>query len=246
MTTQGAPRSPTPVEALHRFVESYLDDVHTSLPAKFLDYDPKTQTATVQILVNRLVETIEGGELEEEFPAIPNVPVRFPRTNKYYITFPIEADDPCQLVFASRSLDAWNESDGKKTVSPNNFDRHELIDAVAVPGLATKANALPETDLDGMQLGRIGGAIIHIGDDGIVNIGEKAAAEFVALAQKTIDILAAAKAYNTAIEAIINGAAIPEAGMGAPSAFQAALKAAIALTSYPTDTDVAATKAKAT
>ena len=64
---------------------------------------------------------------------IYNVPVLFPRSRKAAVTFPLEKGDTVLLVFAERSLDEWIEKGGNK-VSPEDPRRHDMSDAIAIPG----------------------------------------------------------------------------------------------------------------
>ena len=87
------------------------------------------------------------------------------------------------------------------------------------------------------------------GDD--LRLGDPDAEDPVALAPTVNDNFEALKQHFTAIEAIITGPTINEAGNGAPSAFQVALAAAINTpfplpsNSYPDPEDVSAEQVKA-
>jgi hypothetical protein len=68
-----------------------------------------------------------------DYPKIVSVPVVFPRSRYFSLTYPIEKDDTVLLVFTERSMDRWLRSGG--TVDPRDPRRHDLTDAVAIPGL---------------------------------------------------------------------------------------------------------------
>lgn len=72
------------------------------------------------------------------------------------------------------------------------------------------------------------------------------ASDKIAMAPPVNDNFDGIKSHFDAVEAVITGAPINEPGNGAPSAFQAALAAAIGLSPYPTPDDVAAESVSAT
>lgn len=78
-----------------------------------------------------------------------------------------------------------------------------------------------------------------------VHLGEASAAQPVALADDVKTELTRLQAHFQALEAILGGPPIPEAGMGAPSAFQIALQGALGAAPYPSPGDVGASKVKA-
>ena len=61
--------------------------------------------------------------------------MQFPGAGGYRITFPVAEGDTGLLLFAESSLDKWLVSGG--TVDPEDDRRHDLTDAVFLPGCAT-------------------------------------------------------------------------------------------------------------
>jgi hypothetical protein len=183
-------RTPELADIIRQAIEDRLADVHTMLPGRIDSYDPATQKADVEPLIARLQKTVDG-ELKEDIPIIPGVPVVFPRTRAYKLTMPVQEGDRCMLVFCEASTEAYQVGQGRqgssaliKQTDPDTFDRFNLTDAVALMGWYNDAEALSSSDQDGLQIGEDSGAIIHIGND-LVELYEKGAAEFVALAEKT-------------------------------------------------------------
>lgn len=245
-------RTPSLADIIRQAIEDRLADVHTMLPGRIASYDSGTQKADVEPLIKRLQQTVDG-ELSEELPVIPGVPVMFPRTRNYKLTMPVEPGDRCMLVFCEASTDAYQLGDSRQGSSalirqtdPDTFDRFNLTDAVALVGWYNDYEALSASDQDGMQLGRDGGAIIHIAPD-LVELYEKGASEFVALADKVETELKKITAMTDALWPILAGPAIiNEPGNGAPSALQAATIIALGAVIQPSITKPAASKVKAT
>ncbi len=199
-------RTPTMAEIIRSAIDARLAEVHTMLPGRIESFDADTQKADVTPMLKRIQKADEG-EIVEDIPVIPAVPVVFPRAgNGYKITFPVVAGDRCMLVFCERSIDNYQLRGGGEVSGatsryeaedPESFQMHDLSDPVAVLGWYPDTETISAVDADGMVIGKDGGAVIHIADDEI-NLYEKAAAEFVALAQKTFDEI---KALRDAVDA---------------------------------------------
>lgn len=158
-------------EALGVFVQSFLQNLHTAMPARVVSYNAEKQTVDVQPSVKRLIETIEGGELAESLPVIPDVPLAFPRSSKMFLSFPMAEGDLVMLVFQMRSIDRFAAGDGSGEVDPGDFRTHDITDAVAYPGLYPASRAVKDIDTVNLALGNDeGGLQIKITPNGTMEI----------------------------------------------------------------------------
>lgn len=239
-------------EIIRQAINDRLASVHVMLPGKVESYDAATQKADIQPMISRLQKTVDG-EIKEDLPVIPSVPVAFPRAGGFKITMPVKEGDRCMLVFCERSIDVYQQSSGSRPVDPDLFLMHDLSDAVALMGWYPDSGAAESTDGSDMVLGKDGGEVIHIGNDQI-NLYEKSAADFVALAHKVLDELTVAKdnvtaATNWANQGFANiSTTVPVPNDGG-AAIITGLVAWLASTPAPTPTSpssVAAEKVKAT
>jgi len=165
MSDEEPTRSPEPEELLRHAITYFLSDVHTMLPAKVEEYFPEEQKVDVKPLIKRRVVGEDAEEILEELPIIPDVPVRFPRTANFFITFPLQPGDLVMLVFAERSLDNWLAGTGEDT-DPDEFRMHDLSDAVAMPGLYPFSSAIQDIDTERLSLGHdAAGMQLHIAQD---------------------------------------------------------------------------------
>ena len=153
-------RTTTLQDLLSKFRESMAAQIHTALPGKIVRYDSSAQKADVQPLIkDRYVD--EAGALQvRTLPVIPAVPVQFPGAGGYRITFPVAEGDTGLLLFAESSLDKWRVSGG--TVDPEDDRRHDLTDAVFLPGLRDFGHALASAPTDRATFGKDDGLQIHI------------------------------------------------------------------------------------
>ncbi len=129
-----SPRTPELEDLLELAIDSFLLELHTAMPGEIVQYYPETQRVDVKPLLKRRLVHGDGSEALEVLPVIPDVPVRFQRTGRFFMTFPLEVGDLVCLHFMERSIDNYLASDGVDT-DPDEFRKFDLSDAIAVPGL---------------------------------------------------------------------------------------------------------------
>lgn len=120
----------TPQDIFRDSVDALISNIHVSMPGIIVDYDASTSSATIQPALNK---NYFSGAIE--MPVIENVPVIFPSTSQFSLSFPLSAGDTVLLVFCERSIDLWKSVGGQLT--PNDRRKFALSDAVAVPGLSS-------------------------------------------------------------------------------------------------------------
>ena len=127
--------------AIKSNINSKVSRLNTSLPAKIVKYDPKTQKAEVLPLIKLLLKTGESRIL----PTISNVPVVQPATSKSMVMMPINIGDTVLLMFSQRSLDLWVDTEGQDPVNPDDYRKHHFNDAIAIIGLFTFPQAINDS-----------------------------------------------------------------------------------------------------
>lgn len=126
-------QTPTFSEVLRAALDARLMDVHVSMPARVESYNASRLSVEVQPMIERAYIDESGDRQTKAFPVVPDVPVKFPGSGDYRITFPITKGDIVLLVISESSLDKW--LDTERVVDPLDDRRHQMIDAVALPGL---------------------------------------------------------------------------------------------------------------
>ncbi len=133
--------SPGAFESVNLAIDRFMCEVHTCMPATVVNYDPSTQTATVQPTLQR-VYLVQGQEHAVDLPEIFQVPVVFPATANAWLRLPLAAGDLVMVHFSERSLDAWSQTNGGLTLDPLIPHKFNLADAIAVPGLRPQSQAI--------------------------------------------------------------------------------------------------------
>lgn len=216
-------RSATLAEVVRAGIEAAKADLHTCLPAIITAWDPATQLADVKPVVRQHYLDEDMTLQSEQMPVIPSVPVVFPRTQSFAITFPVAVGDRCLLIFSESSTDRYLANGGTDVDDPITR-RHALDDAFALIGGWPNADKINTVETDAITIGHTGVSSprIYVQDD-LIGLGEKNPSEFVALATKVLTELQAIVAGFNAHTHSVSGAAtlVPSSLLGAPSSVAA-------------------------
>lgn len=123
------------VQAIKNTIADALVDVHTAMPATIKSFEPGTGLASV-VPAGKFKAT-DGKVLD--YPVITGVPVVFPYSAAAGagMVFPVKEGDGCLLIIAEQAIDGWLYG-GETTADL----KHDLTNAIAIPGLFTTANKL--------------------------------------------------------------------------------------------------------
>lgn len=187
--------------------------LHVAFPAKVTAVDTAANAVTVEPQLPSVVESLEGDMVLERLPVIDGVPICYPRSSRYGVTFPIDVGDYVLVVCCDRNVSEWLRT--ASVSDPLDAGIHPLDGAVAIPGVYPLDEALGTSHLtDHMTIGALTGATdasIHIRPSEI-RLGDDTASDFVALAQLVSDALTTLKTALTT-GAIDSDGAIMQAGL---------------------------------
>jgi hypothetical protein len=142
-------------------VRAEIENIHTSIPGKIVDFNVNSGTATVKPYGRFKF----NGEYKE-IPAISEVPVMFPYSNSsgIGIAFPVLAGDDCMLLISEVELDEWRN--GAKTIVPLKFD---FTSAVAILGLCKiPSQSMQQATKDKAVIISSGPTTLSISEKGLV------------------------------------------------------------------------------
>lgn len=133
----------TIAECLFLTVKAQLNVTHTCFPGNIIEYDYKTQSASVQPSIRKVYQTkdAQGNFLVQDMPVLNSVPVQFPRSGQTGMYFPVNPGDSCLVLISERSLDEWINQGGQ--VTPRDPRQFHLSDAIAIMGLYPFSDPLP-------------------------------------------------------------------------------------------------------
>lgn len=177
----------TLARAIEMILRDRLAEVRVSLPGEVVSYDASKREADIKLDVKRRIEDEDGNEVEEEYPTIPHVRVCHPQGGGFHASFPLSAGDKVMLVFADFSLDDLRA--GREGVAPSDRAAHHLANAWCYPGGVDPDDSVLSGASDTQLIvGKAGGPELAV-DDSHVKLGDRAASEFVALANLVKDRL---------------------------------------------------------
>lgn len=151
---------PNLIQALGRMTDARLEAAHFAMPASVIAYNSAEQRATVQPIIRRYYTSEEGKQVAEAYPAIEGVPVSFPGSGSFSVTWPLAVGDKVFLIFSEGSLDKWLTYGGRD-VTPDDPRRNDFSDAVAYPGIRTFNAPTKQVDSAAMV---IAGIMLKLGD----------------------------------------------------------------------------------
>lgn len=202
-------RTQSTAETFRRILEAFSQDLHTGIPGTVKSYDVGSQTATVEVGVQRVRQADDEDQDEdvpETLPILQGVPVAWPRAGGFFIHWPMGAGDEVWLLFSEADINAWREAGG--VVDPGVGTRHGLSGVVALPGMFTLGGANASADGTNGRIGREGGPFIEFKTATIEVGGNLALAEHSNLDTHLAAIATALDAVAARIALLDTGAVI--------------------------------------
>lgn len=133
--------------AVSEMIRTHQLEMHTALPGTIVAFDAATQTATVELNIQR-----ELNGSNETLPQLESVPVMVACGGGFAVTFPLAAGDPCLILFIERGLDNWYLNGGTQPQATRRH--HHYSDAVCLPGLKAAPDAIANYSATDLTIGR--------------------------------------------------------------------------------------------
>lgn len=137
-------------EAFRLAHEGRQAQMWTAMPAIVQSVNWANMTLTCQIAIQGRAEDQSGNINWQNISPIADVPIVFPSSGGFTITFPIAEGDEVLVLFASRCIDSWWQNGGHANL-PMEFRMHDISDGFAIPGPKSVPNVISSistTDLE--------------------------------------------------------------------------------------------------
>lgn len=95
--------------------------------------------------MRRRIRTDKGVQ-EMDYPILENVPVLFLGGGNYALSFPVQKDNECIVLFADSCIDAWWQSGGVQGQIVARM--HDLSDGFAIVGFRSRPNVIRDFQTD--------------------------------------------------------------------------------------------------
>ncbi|MBW2673580.1 MAG: hypothetical protein JRD89_09240 [Deltaproteobacteria bacterium] len=158
--------TPSNTDSIQSLIDDSLLNVHVALPGKIQSYDSERQIADIEPQIRRVLSRDDDTFATETLPVFPNVPVIFPRSKDYFVSFPLAEGDFGLIVFNEYSIDSWRNK-GRCTDPNIAVARHTCNGAVFIPGWFPNKDALTGNSSSAMMMGHNTGAKIEITENKI-------------------------------------------------------------------------------
>lgn len=142
-------------------IDSALKEVHTCLPAVVTKVSG--QTIEAQPTIQRKI----SGELVN-IPLLVDVPLRYQKTSKFSITFPVDIGDHVMIIFSERSIDTWLLSG--EIQAPGDIRKHSLSDGFAIPMMYPNTDEVPDFDSTNLQIKTASGSGVTLTPGGDIEL----------------------------------------------------------------------------
>jgi Phage protein Gp138 N-terminal domain len=153
------PRDPALETVLGALADAVRESLFVAMPGTIVSYDSGTRSASVQPSLQRSHINETDTKVPQVLPVLNDVPVMMIGTAALRIKFPLAKGDPVLLVFCGQSLDVWKRRSGVNSDADDR--RHDLTDAIAIPGLVPFGDASESSPLIEFT-----GSEIHVGGSG--------------------------------------------------------------------------------
>jgi hypothetical protein len=157
-------------DLLDRRKREAKSEINCMMPGTVVDFDPLTQTASVQI---SFLRKIDGGGVDElgqvvdkylPYPILRKCPLIGMSGSGGGFSFPVNPGDNCMVMFCDRDIDGWWTTG--QTAAPNSDRMHDLNDAFIMVGANPLTNVLEQYAVDGPTIFN-GDVSVGVLEDGI-------------------------------------------------------------------------------
>jgi len=145
-------------ETIRRIIDSRMIDLHTALPGRVKSYDATKQVADIELMITRQVPTggTEDADVVETIPVLPSVPVLFISAGSFFISVPLQENDPVLVIFCERDINHYRATGN--VGDPSTPQTHGLNGAVCIPcNFGQYTNTIQDVSSTDMVLGKDSG-----------------------------------------------------------------------------------------
>lgn len=160
---------PSWTDVLNRLKLNLSAEINCIQIGSIQTFDAVTQSASVQLLLKKVVEVqADGTRVFQERPILLDVPVMVLFGGNSFLSMPIAAGDNCIVLFNDREINQWYEKGGVQV--PLTYRTHDLSDAIAIVGIRSLQNSIADYLADGVRLSYSAASRISLTEDQIESI----------------------------------------------------------------------------
>lgn len=107
------------------------NELRVCIPAKIVSVNYNEMTCSCLPLIMEKVKNEQGVKTDVQLPLLLDVPLVFPGSKDFCITFPLSVDDEVLVFFSDMCIDSWWQSGDIQAQFEER--RHDLSDGFAIP-----------------------------------------------------------------------------------------------------------------
>ena len=142
------------------------NNLRVCIPAKIISIDYDKMTCQCQPLIREKMRLASGEYYGVDLPLLLDVPIVYPGSTDFSITFPISVDDEGLVIFSDMCIDAWWQSGDIQ----DQFEvrRHDLSDGFFIPTQLSQPKKYSEIDQENLEIRfRSTKKYLKLGADGV-------------------------------------------------------------------------------
>lgn len=137
------------------------NEIRCAIPAKIISVDYNEVTCSCQPLIREKVKNANGEIVSVDLPVLLDVPIVYPGSSNYCITFPLSVGDEGLVIFADMCIDSWWQSGDIQDQFESR--RHDLSDGFFIPSQMSQPNKYTSIDQTSLEIkSRVSGGHIKI------------------------------------------------------------------------------------
>lgn len=142
------------------------NDIRVCIPAKIISIDYDKMTCQCQPLIREKMRLSSGEFTGVDLPLLLDVPIVYPGSTNFSITFPLSVDDEGLVIFSDMCIDSWWQSSDVQ----DQFEvrRHDLSDGFFIPTQLSQPKKYSNIDQSNLEVRyRANGNYLKLGSSGI-------------------------------------------------------------------------------
>lgn len=126
------------------------NNIRVCIPAKIVSIDYDKMTCQCQPLIREKMRLSSGEYAGIDLPLLLDVPIVYPGSLNYSITFPLNVDDEGLVIFSDMCIDTWWQSGDVQ----DQFEvrRHDLSDGFFIPAQMSQPRKYSVIDQQNLEI----------------------------------------------------------------------------------------------
>ena len=130
--------------------DTIMKSLRVAIPAKIVSVNYSNMTCECQPLIRERLRKSDGEYVGVDLPLLLDVPIVYPGSSSYSLTFPLSAGDEGIVIFADMCIDSWWQAGDIQ----DQFEvrRHDLSDGLFIPTQLSQPKKYSDFDTTNFEI----------------------------------------------------------------------------------------------